>query len=143
MALPVAADANWPGWRGPHSDGSAVSGEYPVEWNPENVLWKTAVPGKGFSTPVVWDKTIFLTTGAEGLDTLLALDWSGEKIWEKQLGAESAGKHRNGSGSNPSATTDGSAVFVFFKSGTLAAFEFDGAVRWQTNLFERYGRDDR
>ena len=49
------------------------------------------------------------------------------------------GKHRNGSGCNPSATTDGNGVFVYFKSGTLAAVNLDGAVRWQTNLVTRYG----
>ena len=138
-----AADSNWPGWRGPDSDGSMTSGNYPIRWDPENALWKTEIPGKGCSTPIVRDKRIYLTTGAEGQDTILALDWSGEQIWKKQIGPEVAGKHTNGSGSNPSATTDGSAVFVFFKSGNLAALELDGSVRWRTNLFERYGKDQR
>src|SRR2546426_11677252 len=52
-----------------------------------------------------------------------------------------AGKHRNGSGSNASPATDGHAVFVYFKSGSLAALELDGKVRWQTNLVERFGPD--
>ncbi|MHC4433799.1 MAG: outer membrane protein assembly factor BamB family protein, partial [Planctomycetota bacterium] len=138
-----AADSNWPRWRGPDSDGSMTSGNYPVRWKPENALWKTEIPGKGCSTPIVWGKRIYLTTGAAGQDTVLALDWSGKQIWKKQLGPEVAGKHPNGSGSNPSAATDGSAVFVFFKSGNFAALELDGSVRWQTNLFERYGKDQR
>ncbi len=81
-------------------------------------------------------KKIFLTTGLNGSDTVFAFDWSGNQIWQKQLGSEVPGKHQNGSGSNPSATTDGSAVFVFFKSGNFAALEFDGSIRWKTNLFE-------
>src|SRR5438309_677838 len=52
-----------------------------------------------------------------------------------------AGKHRNGSGSNASPATDGHAVFAYFKSGTLAALQLDGRVRWQTNLVERFGPD--
>ncbi len=107
------------------------------------MLWKIDIPGKGFSTPIVWDKKIFLTTGTKGSDTVLAFDSSGKQIWQKQLGSESAGKHKNGSGSNPSAVTDGSAVFVFFKSGNFAALEFDGAIRWKKNLFELYGKDNR
>jgi outer membrane protein assembly factor BamB len=114
-----------------------------VKWDPEKVLWKIDIPGKGFSTPIVCDKKIYLTTGAEDLDTVLAFDWSGKQIWQKQLGDETAGKHKNGSGSNPSATTDGSGIFVFFKSGNFAALELDGSVRWKTNLFERYGKDNR
>ena len=109
------ADINWPRWRGPNNNGSITSGNYPVKWDSEKVLWKIEVPGKGFSTPIVSDKKIYLTTGTKDSDTVLAFDWSGEQIWQQQLGSEVAGKHRNGSGSNPSATTDGSAVYVFSK----------------------------
>ena len=139
----AAVETNWTNWRGPYSNGTAASGNYPVKWEPENVLWKVDIPGKGFSTPIVWDKKIYLTTGTEGLDTVLAFDWSGKQLWQKQLGTEVAGKHTNGSGSNPSATTDGSGIFVYFKSGNFAALELDGSIRWKTNLFERYGKDNR
>ena len=139
----AASEINWPRWRGPDNNGSITSGNYPIKWDPEKVLWKIDIPGKGFSTPVVWDKKIYLTTGTEDSDTVLAFDWSGKQIWQKQLGPEVAGKHKNGSGSNPSATTDGTAVFVYFKSGNFAAFELDGSIRWETNLFERYGKDKR
>ena len=47
----------------------------------------------------------------------------------------------SGSGSNASPVTDGHAVFVFFKSGTFAAVELNGVVRWQTDLVERFGKD--
>jgi len=139
----AAADGNWPRWRGPDDSGGIRSGRYPVTWTPETAMWKVDIPGKGFSTPVVWDDRIYLTTGTEGQDTVLAFDGSGQELWQRQLGPEVAGKHKNGSGSNPSAATDGSAVFVFFKSGRFAAMELDGTIRWQTNLFERYGKDDR
>ncbi|MBA7539112.1 Outer membrane protein assembly factor BamB [subsurface metagenome] len=139
----ASENGNWPNWRGPDYNGSITSGNYPVKWDPEKVLWKIDVPGKGFSTPVVWNKKIYLTTGTQDSDTVLAFDWSGKQLWQKQLGPEVAGKHQNGSGSNPSATTDGSSVFAFFKSGNFAALEFDGSIRWKTNLFERYGKDNR
>jgi hypothetical protein len=139
----ASENGNWPDWRGPDNNGSITSGNYPVKWDPEKVLWKIDVPGKGFSTPIVWNKRIYLTTGTNDSDTVLAFDWSGKQIWQKQLGPEVAGKHQNGSGSNPSATTDGSAIFVFFKSGNFAALELNGSIRWKTNLFERYGKDNR
>jgi len=135
--------SSWPRLRGPNNNGNAGSGKYPVNWDPENVLWKIDIPGKGTSTPIVLDKKIYLTAGVEGQDTVIAYDWSGKQIWQKQLGPETAGKHKNASGSNSSPTTDGSAVFVFFKSGRFAALEMDGTVRWQTNLFERFGEDNR
>lgn len=53
---------SWPQWRGPNYDGMAV-GDAPVKWSDtEHVAWKAAVPGRGFSSPVIWDDKIFLTT---------------------------------------------------------------------------------
>ncbi|MBI9018388.1 MAG: PQQ-binding-like beta-propeller repeat protein [Phycisphaerae bacterium] len=142
-SLANAAEDNWPRWRGPDNNSRISSGSYPVKWTPEEALWKIDIPGKGFSTPIVWDNKIYLTTGVNDLDTVLAFDFSGKQIWQKQLGPEDAGKHKNGSGSNPSATTDGSAVFALFKSGNLAAIELDGSIRWEINLFKQYGKDNR
>jgi len=137
----VLADdqANWPRWRGPRDNGSIENGNYPAKF--EKILWKAPLPGKGCSTPVIWDQRIYLTAPMNGLDAVLAFDWSGKPLWHTTLGLEQAGKHRNGSGSNASPATDGRAVFVYFKSGTLAALEFDGRLRWQTNLVERFGPD--
>jgi len=137
----TAEPANWPRWRGPGDNGSIARGTYPAKWDTTNILWKVPVPGKGCSTPIVWDKRIFLTAPSNGLDTVLAFDWSGKPLWQTTLGPEEAGKHRNGSGSNPSPATDGSAVFAYFKSGMLAALDLDGAVRWQTNLVTGFGPD--
>ncbi len=132
---------NWPSWRGPQDNGSTESGTYPVEWDADHVLWKAPLPGKGCSTPVVWDRRIYLTAPVGKLDALLALDWSGKPLWQTTFGDETPGRHRNGSGSNPSPVTDGKSVFVYFKSGTLAALTLDGEVRWKTNLVERFGPD--
>jgi outer membrane protein assembly factor BamB len=59
--------SNWSQWRG--SDGSGVSTEtnLPVEWSPtSNITWKTPIPGRGHSSPIVWGNRIFLTTSIEG-----------------------------------------------------------------------------
>jgi outer membrane protein assembly factor BamB len=137
----IAEPANWPRWRGAEDNGSTSQGTYPVRWEATNVLWQAALPGKGCSTPIVWDQRIFLTTPINGVDGVLALNWAGKALWQKTLGPEQQGKHRNGSGSNPSPATDGKAVFAYFKSGTLAALGLDGTVRWETNLVAAFGAD--
>lgn len=63
----VGSAANWPQWRGP--DGSGISNEknLPAEWSPgKNIKWKTPIAGRGHSSPIVWDKYIFVTTAVEG-----------------------------------------------------------------------------
>lgn len=132
----------WPNWRGPAGTGSTDTGQYPVKWDASHVLWKAALPGKGGSTPMVRDQRAYLTAPAEGQDAVLAFDFSGRRLWQTKLGNESPPKHRTlGSSANASPATDGQGLFVYFRSGTLAALEFDGAVRWKTNLVERFGRD--
>jgi outer membrane protein assembly factor BamB len=137
----TAETPQWPCWRGPAANGSTEQGTYPVKWDPTNVLWKAPLPGKGCSTPIVWNQRVFLTTPIKGMDGVMAFDWNGQPLWQTELGPENAGKHRNGSGSNPSPATDGKIVSVYFKSGTLAALDFDGKVRWQTNLVAGFGPD--
>lgn len=137
-----AADTwDWRSWRGPLGNGSIQQGDYPVHFGPEDYLWRTPLPGKGCSTPVLLNGMIYVTSPAEGKDVVLCYDSQGVEKWRRAFGPENAGKHRNGSGSNASPVTDGNAVFVFFKSGTFAAVELDGKVRWKTDLVERFGKD--
>ena len=56
-------DDFWPQWRGPRATGVAPRGDPPVEWGENhNVRWKTAIPGRGLSTPIVWGELVFVTT---------------------------------------------------------------------------------
>ena len=61
-SIPVPAAGDWPYWRGPAADGMAV-GDAPLHWSDtQNVKWKTDIPGRGHSSPVIWGDRIFLTT---------------------------------------------------------------------------------
>lgn len=140
--LSAAAAQSWPCWRGPNGDSVAGPGEYPAKLaEPSAILWKAPLPGKGMSTPIVWERRIYLTAPSAGEDAVLAFDWSGKQLWMTTLGKERPGRHKNASGANPTPATDGKALFVVFKSGNLAALDFSGKVLWRTNLVERFGPD--
>ena len=60
----------WSRWRGPQGDGTAADQKPVIKWSDSsNVIWKTKVPGKGHSSPIVTEEKIFLTTSDEGLGT--------------------------------------------------------------------------
>jgi outer membrane protein assembly factor BamB len=62
-----SSGSNWAQWRGPDSQGISNEKNLPTEWSEtKNVLWKTPLPGLGFSSPIIWDKKVFLTTAIEG-----------------------------------------------------------------------------
>src|SRR6476619_5651776 len=58
--------ANWPQWRGPLATGVAPEGDPPTKWDEKtNVRWKTTLPGRGSSTPIVWGDQIFVLTAVD------------------------------------------------------------------------------
>ncbi|HZN12352.1 MAG TPA: PQQ-binding-like beta-propeller repeat protein, partial [Blastocatellia bacterium] len=100
-AAAVSAD-NWPQFRGPRGLGLSAETGLPVKWSAtSNVRWKTALPGPGHSSPIVWGDRIFLTayrgpgrlqrmvTSTPGQLLVLALDKaSGRVLWEREVAAE-------------------------------------------------------
>jgi outer membrane protein assembly factor BamB len=62
-----STDGYWPGWRGASGQGVSEETRLPLEWSAtKNVRWKSEIPGRGYSSPAVWGKRIFLTTDIEG-----------------------------------------------------------------------------
>ncbi len=67
LSASAKTGGNWPQWRGPDGQGVSAEKGLPVEWSDKkNVKWKTAITGKGHSSPIVWGKKIFLTTALDG-----------------------------------------------------------------------------
>ena len=52
LCLPLLHAEDWPGWRGPRLDGTSTEKDIPLKWSTtENVVWKTEIPGTGYSSP--------------------------------------------------------------------------------------------
>jgi len=143
LAAATVRAGDWPAWRGPAADGVASGGGFVAAWGPDaNRLWRTPLPGLGASTPVVWGDHVVVTCSSDGKDAVLCLDRAGTERWRRELGTERPGKHKKATGSNPSPITDGTHVWVYYKSGELACLDLaDGELVWRTNLQERFGED--
>lgn len=138
----VAEAGNWPGWRGPDFNGVAAGTGFPLKWtSTENVAWKFTLPGKGASTPIVWDRRIILTSAIEGSNGVLCLGFDGKPLWQTKIGSEVPGKHNKATGCNPSAVTDGRHIYVYFKSGDFACLDFQGEIVWRKNMHDLSGED--
>lgn len=69
-----AADGHWNQFRGPRGDGVSVANSLPVEFDEsKNVRWKVAIPDSGWSSPVVWEDEVWLTTGSDEKKELRAI----------------------------------------------------------------------
>ena len=125
----------WPRWRGPSGQGLVAPGAYTDKWSASTSVWKTTVPGRGNSSPIVWCDRIFLTTGYGNGERLSMLAYSradGKKLWETfipQNGVEYV-HYKNGFAS-ATPTTDGQLVYASFGRHGLVAFDFNGKIAWQ------------
>ncbi|MFC7339159.1 PQQ-binding-like beta-propeller repeat protein [Haloferula chungangensis] len=132
---------NWSNWRGEEGAGVAREASPPGKVS-SSQLWKAPLPGRGCSTPVVWEDLIVVTCVIHGKDGVLAYDQKGKEVWRHAFGKAAGVRHENaGSGCNPSALTDGKHIYVYFKSGTLAAVTMEGKEVWKRNLHQEYSPD--
>jgi outer membrane protein assembly factor BamB len=151
VTVPAARAGDWPGWRGPHGDGTCDEKPPPLKWSAtENVAWKTPIPGKGHSSPIVWGDRVFLTTCLEqeakrpedpARRMLLCLDRrDGAILWQKEvISARLEKLHRLNSRASSTPATDGKHVFVTFLDANdpkepkviVGCYDFEGRRVWQ------------
>src|SRR5690606_33797547 len=90
-AAPKDAGRNWPGWRGPNSDGSSAETGLPVKFSPTaGVRWSVDMPGPSAATPVVWGDSVFLTAAKLDTEELLAIcvdRKTGKTRWSHSVGS--------------------------------------------------------
>jgi outer membrane protein assembly factor BamB len=128
----------WPRWRGPGGQGLAAGSGYPDTWSDkQNVLWRTPVPGRGNSSPIVWRDRIFLTTGyGDGRVSVLAFNRAdGKQLWEAAIPDRTREYiHQKNTLASATPTTDGTRVYVSFGSKGMAAVDFNGQLVWHVSL---------
>ena len=137
--LPLAAADSWPGFRGPHGNGHADAANLPETWSEtENVRWKTPVPHRGWSTPLVHGNQIWLTTATEdGHDfSALCLDRAtGRVLHETKLfhadKPEPLGNDMNGYASPTGWLEDGRVFLHFGSYGTACLATDDFRLLWK------------
>jgi outer membrane protein assembly factor BamB len=129
---------NWPCWRGERLDGTSVEKTVPVHWSStSNVVWKSALPGVGHASPIVWGDRIFTVTALEQNQerVLLCLDRrSGKILWQQiVLKAPLERIHQLNSHASSTPATDGKLVYVAFLDKDqmfVAAYDFAGKQIW-------------
>ncbi len=151
----------WPQFRGPGSLGVSDSSTLPETWSTtKNVRWKTAIPGHGWSSPIVWGDRVFITSVVPGGDTeapqkglyfggerpapktehrwmVYALDWTTGKIaWEREAhrGLPPNARHLKNTYASETPTTDGERVYVTFGNVGIFAYDFAGRLVWSQPL---------
>ena len=136
MGLSVRAD-DWPEFRGPTGQGHSVEYGLAAEWSEsQNVVWKTPVPGSGWSSPVVANGRVWVTTAInEGGGSLRAVAFdskSGRELVNVEVFriADVRAPNPKNSLASPTPVVDGDRVYVHFGAYGTAALTTSGDVVW-------------
>jgi len=135
---PEAEAQNWPNWRGPNGDGTSTETNIPTKWDSvTNVVWKVPVPGQGYSSPIIWQDFLFMTTAIQESQEKVLLCYNnknGKLLWQKTvLNTPFENKHNDNSYASGTPATDGVNVYVSFLDGkdvVVAAYDFSGNQVW-------------
>lgn len=138
LSLPGHAEESWRQFRGPTAQGVSDAKGLPLRWSEtENVTWKTPLPGEGWSSPVVADGRIWVTTALEDGKSLRALcvDFAtGKMLLDVEVFQTEVAqpKHRRNSHASPTPVLDGDRVYVHFGwEGTACLSAKDGKKLWE------------
>ncbi|MGH7492054.1 MAG: PQQ-binding-like beta-propeller repeat protein [bacterium] len=163
ISSPPSFEKYWPQWRGPSASGVAEHANPPLRWSEEkNIRWKIEIPGKGYSSPIVWGDLLFVTTaiptGKGEVSSSTASDGSsrrgiaatevqrfvllaisrreGKVVWQRDAieALPHEGTHLDGSWASNSPITDGEHVIASFGSRGLFCYDLQGKLIWQKDL---------
>ena len=164
-----ASDVAWPQFLGPGERAVSANPKVPDHWSAtENVAWKTSLPGRGWSSPVVCGDRIFLTTvvgddeelpqkglyrGGERTEAaasehqwkVLCLDLrSGKMLWDRSVhrGALPGPKHSKNSYASETPVADGQRVYAYFGNVGVFCLDMEGRTVWSKRLQPHATRAD-
>lgn len=157
-----ADPSHWPQFRGPSAAGVSTNANLPDQWSAtENIEWTTALPGRSWSSPIVWGNRIFLTAvvnlgeseppkkglyfggdrpeppKAEHQWMVFGLDLeTGEIEWQKTVhqGTPDTAIHLKSSYGAETPVTDGERVYALFGNVGVFAFTLDGVEVWSKRI---------
>ncbi len=159
-SLVAGTQANWPQFRGPGSAGISPAMGLPDRWSAtENIAWRTEIPGRGWSSPIVWGNRVFVTTAiSEGQEEAATKGiipvvgdrykpsknrrrWvvlcfalaTGDLLWQREVHQAYPDwpRHVKNSYASETPCTDGKRVYAYFGNVGMFAFSLDGRLIWE------------
>jgi outer membrane protein assembly factor BamB len=142
-ALDMAIAADWPQFRGAAGNGHAAAKNLPSTWDETtNVAWKTAIPGKGWSSPSLYQGRLYLTAAVpsdeekpeQSLRTLCVDAADGKVLWDVEVFREEAEApkiHSKNSHASPTPIVESGHIYVHFGHAGTACLDLTGKIEWK------------
>ena len=139
----IASGEDWLQFRGNDNRGISLKSETPTNLSKNNIAWKTPLPGRGLSSPIVTGNHVFLTASSTAdqsrLHVICANKVNGEIEWERQFWA--TGRticHEKTCVAAPTPVSDGKNIYALYSSNDLICLDLDGNLKWIRGLMQDY-----
>jgi len=136
-----AAEPQWTRFRGPNGTGVGEASAVPVSWTDRDYLWKTKLPGTGFSSPVVWDDRLYVTSALEEQSQLIVFcvrTNDGRVQWQQQFAVKPHPKVKSNIDASATPAVDKDRVYVVWGTPdehvAVALDRRTGRPLWRTDL---------
>ncbi len=143
LVLLNAAAADWTQFRGPHGNGISDETTLAAKLGETNVAWKSALPGRGLSSPLIIGERVFVTCSSgpkqDRLHVICLSAADGKKMWERQFWATGRTLcHPKSSVAAPTPASDGRRIYAVFSSNDLVCLDLEGNLIWLRGLTRDY-----
>ena len=139
-ATALAAEGDWPRFRGPNGAGISPATTVPVKWTESDYNWKVTLPGPGHSSPILWGEKIFLSCAdpATAKRTILCLKAAdGSILWQRDYPSKTYDQHQDNCYAASTPAVDAENVYVTWSvpdEVILLALDHAGAEKWRRHL---------
>jgi outer membrane protein assembly factor BamB len=137
----TAAEPQWTRFRGPNGCGACESAAIPVTWTERDYRWRVKLPGAGFSSPVVWDDRLYVTSTIEEAATFIVLclkTSDGSVLWQQQFKSKPHAKFKANCDASATPALDKERVYVVWATPdehvALALDRQRGTEIWRRDL---------
>lgn len=137
---PFVLSQEWTRFRGANGTGIGQMENFPAEWQPENFRWQLDLPGVGHSSPVLWGKKLFLTSGEEETGTRIVIcidSTQGKILWTKEFASQQHPKHKLNSFASATPAVDAQRLYVSWATPEeyiVVALDHAGEELWRKNV---------
>lgn len=129
---------NWPRFRGPGGAGISDLKGVPTSWTEKDYEWTIDLPGIGRSSPVVWEKRLYVTNAEEGNRSIYCLDADTSKeLWRRSVTLGKNHLHAMNSYASGTPAVDADRVYVPFADADhylVNAYTHEGELEWSKDL---------
>lgn len=138
LAAVTARAEDWPQFRGPGGEGHSTETHLPLEWSEtKNIAWKTAIPGRGWSSPSVEKSKIWVTSEIDSGLHAISVDAKTGKILKDVTvfpPTDLGNQHAKNTHASPTPVIENGRVYVHFGPHGTAALNSEGEILWKTKM---------